>query len=157
MPEHQEVALGEIDHPHRAEDDAEPDAHQRVGRSDQDAGGERLQEIEEREGHRTTITGGRGECHRILTAIDYGLGPMLGAKLAEKFTGNATHSSMLLAIEGLSVNYGGLAALRGVSVSVEQGQFVAIVGTQRCWQDDLVQGHLRGGPGRSRHDHLRGT
>ena len=41
--EHQEIALGEIDDPHRAEDDAEPDAHQRIGAADQDAGRERLQ------------------------------------------------------------------------------------------------------------------
>ena len=45
--EHQEIALGEIDDPHRAEDDAEPDAHQRIGAADQDPGGQRLQEIDE--------------------------------------------------------------------------------------------------------------
>src|SRR2546427_13129918 len=35
---------------------------------------------------------------------------------------------MMLEIEGLSVSYGGLAALRGVSLNVAEGQFVAIVG-----------------------------
>jgi len=53
--QHQKVALGEIDHPHCAEDDAEPDTHQRIGASDQDAGGERLQEIDKRKGHGATI------------------------------------------------------------------------------------------------------
>ena len=43
--EHQEIALGEIDDPHRAKDDAEPDAHQRIGATDQDSGRKRLEEI----------------------------------------------------------------------------------------------------------------
>ena len=49
--EHQEIALGEIDDPHRAEDDVEPDAHQRIGAADQDAGRERLPEIDHLKRH----------------------------------------------------------------------------------------------------------
>src|SRR6266508_5563177 len=41
---HQELALGEVDDPHHAEDDAEPDAHQAVDGADQNAGDERLKE-----------------------------------------------------------------------------------------------------------------
>ena len=41
--QHQKLALGEIDDPHHAEDDAQADAHQPVDRPDQDPGGERLE------------------------------------------------------------------------------------------------------------------
>ncbi len=42
---------------------------------------------------------------------------------------------MMLEIDNLSVSYGGLAALRCVSLSVAEGQFVAIVGpvASRSW------------------------
>jgi branched-chain amino acid transport system ATP-binding protein len=58
---------------------------------------------------------------------------------------------MMLAIEGLSVSYGGLAALRGVSLSVSEGQFVAIVGPNGAGKTTLfkaVSGTVRPTAGR---------
>lgn len=54
-PEHHEVALGEIDDPHHAEYESEPDAHQAVDRADQKSGGQGLQKAFDELGHRRSL------------------------------------------------------------------------------------------------------
>ena len=43
--QHQQLALGEVDDPHDAEDQPEADAHQSVDAADRDARGERVQHV----------------------------------------------------------------------------------------------------------------
>ena len=55
--EHHEVALGEIDDAHDAEDQPEADAHQAVDRADQKPGGQRLQKTFQCLGHASPRAG----------------------------------------------------------------------------------------------------
>src|SRR5437763_8732817 len=46
---------------------------------------------------------------------------------------------MMLEIKDLSVSYGGLAALRGVSLAIAEGQFIAIVGPNGAGKTTLFK------------------
>ena len=72
--EHHEVAVGEVHHPHDAEDDAEPDAHQPVGAADQQAGGERLQRVDQHPLRSGSITSLRIDVEPHHPAFETGLG-----------------------------------------------------------------------------------
>jgi hypothetical protein len=45
--QHHEIAVREVHDPHDAKDDAQPDAHQPIGAADQQAGGKRLQRVDQ--------------------------------------------------------------------------------------------------------------
>src|SRR5208282_283102 len=46
---------------------------------------------------------------------------------------------LMLAVDNLSVSYGGLAALRGLSLNIAEGQFVAIVGPNGAGKTTLFK------------------
>jgi branched-chain amino acid transport system ATP-binding protein len=61
----------------------------------------------------------------------------------------------LLSVDGLSVSYGGLSALRGVSLDVGAGQFIAIVGPNGAGKTTLfkaISGTVRPAAGRITYD-----
>jgi branched-chain amino acid transport system ATP-binding protein len=63
--------------------------------------------------------------------------------------------AMMLEIDDLAVSYGGLAALRGVSLNVAEGQFVAIVGPNGAGKTTLfkaISGTVAPASGRIRYD-----
>ena len=64
--QHQQLALGEIDDAHDAEDQPEPDAHQAVDATDGEAGGERVQRVldEDFEVHRLSCAS-QASCRRL--------------------------------------------------------------------------------------------
>ena len=62
----------------------------------------------------------------------------------------------MLEIDDLSVSYGGLAALSGVTLSVAEGQFVAIVGPNGAGKTTLFKAISGTVPPAVRCDHVRG-
>ena len=51
----------------------------------------------------------------------------------------------MLEIEGLHVKYGGIHALKGISVNVEEMRIVTLLGSERSRQDHYNQSSVRNG------------
>ena len=77
--EHHEIALGEVDHPHDAEDQPESDAHQAIDRADQKSGGQCLQEAFQRLGHRRPRVGRK--CPSFVPAVGVAISVISGLNI----------------------------------------------------------------------------
>ena len=63
--------------------------------------------------------------------------------------------SKLLLVRNLDVAYGNVQVLFGVDFEVDEGEIVALLGTNGAGQVDAAEGHLGPGRGRPRRGHLR--
>ena len=61
----------------------------------------------------------------------------------------------LLLVRGLNVYYGNVQVLFDVDFEIDEGEIVALLGTNGAGQVDAAEGHLRGGRGRQGRGHLR--
>ena len=101
---HHEIALGEIDDAHHAEDQPEPDAHQAVDRTDQEAGGQRLQEAFQRLGHWRPRAGRAYPCFG--PAVDMASSAVSGLNIALPIFGLSLSIMMPAAVVTLSLESG---------------------------------------------------
>jgi ABC-type branched-subunit amino acid transport system ATPase component len=65
-------------------------------------------------------------------------------------------SEAVLRIDGLQTYYGKIHALRGISLSVQKGQIVTLLGANGAGKSTTPQDHFRPGPVCGRQDHISG-
>ena len=46
---------------------------------------------------------------------------------------------MLLEVNGLTKNFGGLSAVSNVSMKVNKGELIGLIGPKRGWENDFLQ------------------